>query len=366
MRRIPHFLLLFLFFSSALQAQKFVNEFLNIGAGARAHGMSEAVIASGNDGTSGFWNPAGMSGLQSSLQVNAMHAEWFAGIANYDYISAVKRFNEEKKSFGGISIIRFGVDNIPYTLNLIGPDGSVNYDNVTSFSAIDYAIFLSYSQQIINEKISVGGNIKIINRNVGKFGNAYGFGADIGALYKEKRFTFALMAKDITTTYNTWSFNYTEEEKNVFASTGNEIPISSTEISLPSIIIGAAFHNPTSIELGKYQYTIETNIKFTSDSRISGLGNKNINIDPSIGLEVGYSNLVFIRGGFGDVENKLNAFNASRTLSIQPNVGLGLNLGRIGVDYALTNIGSLGNENSALYSHIFSLRLNFDPIKNKE
>jgi hypothetical protein len=345
---------------SSVTAQKFVNEFLNIGAGARAHGMSGAVIASGSDGTAALWNPAGLTDVNTSLQVNAMHAEWFAGVANYDYGSVVKRLNEEKKAYGGISIVRFGVDNIPYTLNLIGPDGSVNYDDVTSFSAVDYAVFLSYGRAVFSDNLRLGGSIKIINRGVGQFANAWGFGADVGLKYKALRTTWAVMAQDITTTYNTWAFNYTEEEKAVFAATGNDIVSSSTEVALPKIILGGAFHNDPSSE-SLYSYTIEANVRFSTDGRLSGIGGQNFNIDPAVGAEMGYKQLVFLRVGLGDVQRTLNEVNGPRQVSLQPNVGLGLKLGRFSVDYALTNIGAIGSENGALYSHIFSLRLNFEP-----
>lgn len=360
-RKILFLAIAYFSFSGGLLAQKYVNEFLNIGAGARAHSMAGAVIASNHDGTSAYWNPAGLTKVNTSLQINAMHAEWFAGVANYDFGNVTKRFNEENNAYGSISFIRFGVDNIPYTLNLISPDGSVNYDEVSSFSAVDYAVYLSYGQNIFSEDLSIGGNVKVINRSVGEFGNAWGFGADVGLLYSKEVFTLGLMAKDITTTYNTWSFNYTEEEKAVFAATGNEIPVSSTELTLPRVILGGAFHNSKSNYTSKYQYTIEANLILSTDGRAAGIGGQNFNIDPAIGLEFGYLNKVFLRAGVGNLERTLNEVNAPRTLSVKPNIGLGLNLGRIGVDYALTDIGSLGSENGALYSHIFSLKVNFEP-----
>ena len=54
------------------------------------------------------------------------------------------------------------------------------------------------------------------------------------------------------------------------------------------------------------------------------------------------NNLVFIRGGIGNIQRIINDVNASqRDLEFQPNLGLGLRLGRLYVDYALTNIGSV-------------------------
>jgi hypothetical protein len=53
----------FLLFSLSVSAQfrKYSNEFLNIGAGARGLAMGSAQVASVQDGTSGYWNPAGLT-----------------------------------------------------------------------------------------------------------------------------------------------------------------------------------------------------------------------------------------------------------------------------------------------------------------
>ena len=53
----PTFIFLLLIHTE-ITAQKFVNEFLNIGVGARAHGMFGSVVASCNAGTAAYWNTA--------------------------------------------------------------------------------------------------------------------------------------------------------------------------------------------------------------------------------------------------------------------------------------------------------------------
>lgn len=331
---------------------KFVNEFLNIGVGARAHGMFGAVVADVNDITAGFWNPAGLSNIEAPFEVSAMHAEWFGSVANYDYLAFGKRLDKEAKSFGSLSIIRMGVDNIPNTLSLIGPDGSVNYDNVTSFSVADYAILLSYARAIGKPGMSVGGSAKVIRRTIGDFGGAWGFGFDLGFQWKKEKFSLGIMAKDITTTFNAWSFNMSEEDKVIFAQTGNEIPVSSTELALPRLILGGAY------TFGKpsLSYMVQANLNISSDGTAAGVFSSNrFNLDPTIGAEVGFSKKVYIRAGIGNIQSILNEVNTdNRSLEFQPNIGLGINLGRISVDYALANVGEVAG---ALSSHIVSLKL---------
>ena len=232
---------LLVFFSIALKAQfrKYSNEFLNIGVGARALGMGNANITSVEGVNSGYWNPAGLLKQKSDVEVSLMHAEYFAGIAKYDYIGVSKRI--DSNSVAGISILRFGVDNIPNTLDLVDANGNVDYNRITTFNAVDFAALLSYARNIPQLKgVEIGGNFKIIRRKLGEFGGAWGFGLDAGAKYNYKDWKFAAMARDVTGTFNAWSYNLSEKDIATFQQTGNEIPSSSVEVTAPKLILGAA------------------------------------------------------------------------------------------------------------------------------
>src|SRR3954469_13011597 len=90
------------------QFRKYSNEFLNIGAGARGLGMGGAQVASVEDGTAGYWNPAGLVGVKDYPSLNLMHAEYFAGIGKYDYASIALPLQNNKRVIG-ISALRFAV-----------------------------------------------------------------------------------------------------------------------------------------------------------------------------------------------------------------------------------------------------------------
>jgi hypothetical protein len=330
---------------------KFVNEFLNIGVGARAHGMSGSVVASANDATAAYWNPANLTSITKPMQLNAMHANWFGGIANYDFASIAFKM-KGGKSFGSLSLIRMGIDNLPNTLNLIGPDNSINFDRITTFSAADYAVFLSMATKK-TENLDIGGSLKVIHRTIGSFGNAWGFGADFGIRYKLGKFVLAAQGRDITTTFNSWRFNLNEDQKDRFLATGNDVPISSTETTLPRVITGIAFHE----SFASFSLLVEANIHLSTDGRSSGIvATKNFIAEPLLGLELGVSDKVYIRGGLGNIQRIINISSNNKVIDFQPNVGLGLVLGRLKIDYALANVG---NVSGVLTSHIFSLALDF-------
>jgi hypothetical protein len=346
----------------SLRAQKYSNEFLAIGVGARAHGMSGAQVALCDDVSAAYWNPAGLAHIKSPLQFGAMHAEWFGGVGQYDYLSFGKSLNRDKSSYLAFSLIRFGIDQIPYTINLVEPDGTINYDNVTEFSAADYAFLSSYARKMKNPALSIGGSFKIVRRVIGTFGSSWGFGADFGVQYRKGNLLLGAQGRDITTTFNTWSFTLSQREKEVFAATGNEIPVSNTEITRPRIELGGAYK----IRLNKKStLTPAADLVLTTDGQRNVLvSTKSFNLEPRIGFEADYMGFVQLRAGVGNFQRVKDDLNSSKeVLTVQPNFGVGLHFGRIQLDYALTDIG---NASQVQYSHIISLRLDFKEKKNKE
>ena len=113
-------------------APKYSNEFLAIGVGADALGLGNAVVAQTSSVNSGYWNPAGLTQVNKWIDVSLMHSEYFAGIAKYDYLCLAHAI--DKISTVGFSAIRFAVDDIPNTTQLIDQQGNINYSKITSFS----------------------------------------------------------------------------------------------------------------------------------------------------------------------------------------------------------------------------------------
>ena len=96
--------------------RNYSNEFLAIGVDAAALGMSKSVVATSNDVNSGYWNPAGLINIKD-YQGALIHSSYFAGIANYNYAAFAMPI--DNRSALGVSIIRFGVDDILNTKNTL-------------------------------------------------------------------------------------------------------------------------------------------------------------------------------------------------------------------------------------------------------
>jgi hypothetical protein len=339
----------FVAFMSEAQAPKYSNEFLSIGVGARALGMSNSIVSAVNDATAGYWNPARLLKMEGDLQVNLMHSSYFKGIASYNYAAVGVPVDSSRAL--AFSIIRFGVDDIPDTSELIDPDGNINYDKIKSFSIADYAFLVSFARSTAITGLSLGGSAKVIHRKVGKFGNAWGFGLDAGASYERNGWVIGALGKDITSTFNAWSFN-TDPLKDVFQATGNELPVNSLEITLPKLIVSGSKNYSLS---ERFSIMPVVDVDFTFDGKRNVLlGADPVSADPHAGVEVGYSKLVFLRFGGGNIQ-RVTEFDGSRSWTVQPNAGVGLKIGNFNIDYALTN---LGRETEVLYSHVFSLKLN--------
>lgn len=350
MRKIFTVFVLFLTLPSFSQAiRKYSNEFMNIGVDAAALGMSNAVTAHTADVNSGYWNPAGLLKVEDK-QIALMHASYFANIAQYDYAAFAMPIDQ--RSAFGISVIRFGVDDILNTTQLIDSEGNIDYNRISLFSAADYGVTISYARSLPLDGLNYGINAKVIRRIIGDFANSWGFGFDIGLQYQTKNdWQIGLMLRDITTTYNVWQIDEEQFQtiKDAVPGENQELP-ETTEITAPKAQLG--FSKKFII---RYDYTIQAaanlNMQFAKTNDI--ISSEIVSIDPAIGFEAGYIDLVFLRAGVGNFQN-LTEIDGSRRVGFQPNIGLGFKYKGISVDYALTDIG---DQSAALYSNIFSLKV---------
>ena len=349
------FLMANLFHHNKVFAQKYSNAFLQIGVGAAGQGLAYACVASTDNTNAAYWNPAGIvRNNHNQWEISAMHSEWFGGIGKYDYLGVTLPGKNEKQRIA-LSLIRFGVDDIPNTLSLYNEDGTVNFDNLSSFSASDYAFLFSYSKKIgkntgINP-LSLGLNAKIIHRNIGKFANSWGFGLDAGLQYHKNNVKAGIMFRDITSTFNVWRFSFSEEEKNILGVTGNDLPSERLEITNPQIVVGASFVK----RFNKIGISPELDFYIQTDGRRNTLfSTDKLSLDPAIGCEINFISKVFLRFG----ANQFQFFpvgNNQKTWAARPAFGAGFKTRSIQIDYGFNDPG-IGN---GAHSHIISTLVRF-------
>lgn len=332
------------------QFRNYSNEFLNIGVDAAALGMSKTVVATSNNVNATYWNPAGLVAVKD-YEGSLMHASYFAGIANYNFAGFAMPI--DNKSALGLSLIRFGVDDILNTTELIDSEGNIDYNRIQLFSAADYAFTFSYARKMILDGFQFGANAKIIRRIIGDFATSWGFGFDAGIQFKRNNWEFGLMVRDITTTFNSWAINEEEFEKirDAIPDQNQELP-ETTEITKPKVQLGVARKFTIGRDFG-LQTEFDLNMRFAKTNDI--ISTEFVSIDPALGFQLDFENMVFLRAGIGNFQN-IEEFDGSSSTAVQPNFGLGFKYKGIQIDYALTNIGSTGN---ALYSNIFSIKFDY-------
>ncbi len=141
----------------------------SIGGGARAMGMGNGFIGLADDATAIYYNPAGLTSLQTQ-QVSFLHAVLFEE-TTYDFIAYA--YPSIWGTFG-VAGMRIGTDDI-------GRRGSDYYD-LGRFSASQMQILFSYSRAFLN-RYSAGITFKMNHQSIDNY-SAYGFGFDLGGRAK--------------------------------------------------------------------------------------------------------------------------------------------------------------------------------------
>jgi hypothetical protein len=279
-------------------AAKFAGAFMENGGGARALGMGGAFTAVADDPSATFWNPAGLSQIDSR-ELMLMHSERFGDLVDRDFASFVtptgwSLLGGEDGGFG-VSVIRLGIDNIPFTEHLFDQldtdgDGIVSdaelsgiqdpeiQDQIRLKSDQELALTLSYGER--KGAWMLGGNLKFIRQSVGDY-SSLGIGADLGALRPDiwRGLDFGLKLQDITTTYLSWS-------------TGTN------EVIYPAVVPAFAYNWAMPSARMNIILASSFECRFENRGEADQWSAGSFSCNSHWGLEVGFSERVFVRGGF--------------------------------------------------------------------
>lgn len=335
--------------------RKYSNEFLSIGVDAQSMAMGNAVVGQVQGVSAGYWNPAGLVSVEDN-QLGLMHAAYFANIAQYEY--AAYAMPIRKNTAMAFTLLRFGVDDILDTTELIDSEGNIDYNKVNLFNAADYAFQFSFAKKQIFKDMDMGFSAKLIHRRIGKFATSYGFGLDAGLQWHRNDWHYGVMLRDVTTTFNVWQINDEKfaQIQDAIPGENQELP-ETTELTIPKAQLGVAKDWQINHYIG-LQTALQANMRFVQTNDI--ISSSFVSIEPAFGFEADFEKTIFLRGGVNNLQENTN-YDQSTSISFQPNVGVGFRYNGIQVDYALTNIANVGN---ALYSNIFSLKIDFEAFRN--
>lgn len=145
--------------------------FLEIGIGARAVAMGGAFVATANDASALYWNPAGVGRL-SRPELIFVHTDWLADV-NFDFAGAVLPMG--RLGTLGASITSLNMKDMQVR-TVDQPEGTGEF-----FHAGDLSLMLTYGFKL-TERFAIGFNAKYIYQKIWEE-TAQGYAIDIGSLF---------------------------------------------------------------------------------------------------------------------------------------------------------------------------------------
>jgi hypothetical protein len=307
---------------------------LLIPVGVRGISMGEQGVATSKGIEALFWNPAGISKTQNSSEVIFSHMNYIADIG-VEYGAVTGNFT----GFGtlALSIKTLSVGDIPVTTTN-QPDGTG-----TMFAPQYLIAGLSFSREL-TDKISVGLTAKYLTESLGD-ASASGVALDIGVMYERladiSGLSFGIVIKNLGPQMK---YDGSALLIQAGASTLNRPPQYYK-------IEAAGFELPTAFQLGfGYRPQID---EVNSLLATASFQNNNFSDDEyRLGLEYGYNNMFFVRGGYS-----LSPQAPTDYYIYGLTAGVGFNYQFEGidlkVDYAFRDVKYFDG------NHIFSLTLGF-------
>lgn len=284
---------------AASDAGRTAANFLQIGAGADAAGMSGAYSSVARGASAAYWNPARIvsSGF---TEISLSHFMWYQGI-KLDHGAAAVLISPTVAIGASVTFVDYGtIDAYDVSGNSIGQVSSYDMQGGVSLSVA------------LNEKLSVGVTGKYIGERLADL-TASTFAGDIGFSYQSTRWSFSAAAVNL----------------------GPGIKFEATTEKLPSALrVGIALmpFNPaflTSLELEKRLYG---------------------DIVVRNGVELNVKDQYYLRGG-------LNYFpqNSERKMGTGFSIGAGVRFGQAGLDYAFTPSDSYTSDDLHRFTLVMTL-----------
>jgi len=306
--------------------------FLNIAVSPRAISMGGAFIATANDVSSLYWNPAGASRSDIN-EAMFSHSRWFADI-NYNWAGAMIKLGGAGTL--GLSLTYLDYGDIEVT-TLAEQDGTGEF-----FSASDMSLGLTYAYNL-TDRFSLGGSVKYIQQKIWN-SSASAFAIDLGVLFHSDIYGLRIGAtitnfgtgmrmdgKDLLVQHDIDPNNYGNNDQILANLQTDEFPLPLT------FRIGLAMDV---LDTEEHRFTVAADALHPNDNSES----------VNVGAEYMFNNLIAFRVGY----KALFLDNSEEGLT----AGVGLNYDfaadfGIRIDYAYQDFGVLD------YTQHFSLGIKF-------
>jgi len=320
--------------------------FLKIGIGPRGTGMGGAFVAQVNDVTALYWNPSGITQVQS-LEVGIAYTDWILDI-QHNFLGAVYPLG--KSNYIGLSFITLSMSDMEKTEPLY-PDGTGAY-----FSSSDMAIGLSYARQL-TDRFSVGITAKFIQETI-SFSTASTMAIDAGTQFDTGFHGLKIGASILNfggkmTLKGTDQMTKADIDAVIDGNPEKEARLETKGWPLPLI----------------FRFGMSMDFINSGNNRLTGnfdfIDPRDVNPYGTIGAEYTWGNALFLRGGLiyrsedFNEEKLLHYEELELIYKVRPAFGAGIRFqipglkSRVRMDYSYTDLGVLTNSHN--FSFIFNL-----------
>ena len=304
-----------------------------IPVGARGIATGGAFLANVTGLESIFYNPAGLD-VYPQTEAMFSYINYLADI-NISYF-AVGTSLGDFGSFGfDLKSLDFG--DIPITTTEF-PDGTGS-----TYSPSFLTLGFTYSK-VLTDRISIGTNLKLISENIENT-SATGFAVDAGVQY---RFTESLMIGVAVKNIGT-NMEYSGPDLSTRTVIPGTIP-GSTSGSYE--IVTESFQIPSFFQLS---LTYGLNINEQNNLLFGGAYTANNSLEDiaNFGLEYGFMNNFFVRGGYNFLVENTSEYIYGLTFGAGLDYKIGGEVGFV-FDYAFRDVKDFPTAN-----HVFTIKLNF-------
>jgi hypothetical protein len=250
-------------------------KWLSIPVGARASALGSAFTASTPDAGSVFWNPAGVALLHGN-SVFVSQTQW---IADVDVNAAA--LSIEAGNLGTFGVHAMVVDWGTFNGTRF-TSGAGLFEETGEFSPSDFAIGVTYARQI-SDKFAFGGNVKFLREDLGS-GLEGSFSAPV-----EYSATLNVLALDFGTIY------YTGYKDLRLAMTIRNVS-QETKYRFESFPLPLTFRFGMAMDVAKVFMDDDMDQSVTLS--IDAVNERDFSERVHFGLEYGFSDLLFLRGGY--------------------------------------------------------------------
>jgi opacity protein-like surface antigen len=307
-------------------------QFLGISVGGRAIAMGSAYVADNQDVTSLYWNPGAVS-QTNKTEFAFVNTEWLVG-TKFRWMGLL--FNPDGENAFGVSLtmLDYGEEDVNTVAN---PEGTGE-----RWSAKDIAVGLSYSRRL-TDRFSIGGSAKYINQSIWNE-SASTFTFDAGLL-----FVTDFNGMRIGMSMSNFGGDLTLSGRDLL----NRVDIDPTNSGSNKTLVGSLKTDPWPMPLlfrVGVAMDIVKNDEISTTVALDALRPNDNTESVNIGAEVGWRDMLFLRGGYKSLFAKEPAFSKD-TQQDGLTLGAGLRyrlegIAFIEVNYAYMQFGLFGNLNT--------------------